>query len=361
MITNFTAEQRQIAQKHFADWETASTSTGPADRELVERAIGLIYEILRLLPPKVLWAASLRQGRQLARHACVTSTSILVEPSWPTDFGGFPLSRSMSGNAIGEWIALRGSLARAGWRRDSLSVQAGLGEHPDVRPREVRLGLGLTPALLGKLTGRRTIHSDDPYYRSGEHIPDLVEIINKALNPSACPWWVFDDVVVIVDRPHLVSVDPDGQWHNPTGPAVCYSDGTEYYFWRGLPVPRSLIVPGWNVAAILNANNLEVRRAGIERMGWETFAEATPLQQVCAPAPDPGNPGYLLHLYDIPSRLAGQFSARLLVCTNATPERDGTRRKFGIMVPPDITTPLHAAGWTFGLTADEYAGVQRAC
>ena len=74
--------------------------------------------------------------------------------------------------------------------------------------------------------------------------------------------------------------------------------------------------------------------------------------------PDPGNPGQHLVLYDIPERLWGS-RIRLLMCANGTPERDGTRRRYGLTVPAHISDPLEAAAWTAGLGKDEYARMVR--
>lgn len=62
----------------------------------------------------------------------------------------------------------------------------------------------------------------------------------------------------------------------------------------------------------------------------------------------------------MPSRIYGE-PVRLLLCDNATPERDGTRRRFGLTVPASIADPIAAAAWTFDLTADEYGAIKRAC
>jgi hypothetical protein len=77
-----------------------------------------------------------------------------------------------------------------------------------------------------------------------------------------------------------------------------------------------------------------------------------------AQVPDPGNPGQHLVLYDVPERLWGD-RIRLLMCTNGTPERDGTRRRYGLKVPARISDPVEAAAWTAGLGKDDYAQMMR--
>jgi hypothetical protein len=132
--------------------------------------------------------------------------------------------------------------------------------------------------------------------------------------------------------------------------------------WNGTRVPRSLIEENWTVKQILDEPNLEVRRCAIEKLGWERLVIEGRFTMVGQPVADPGNPGHELALFDIPPELGPEGEqARLLLCDNATPERDGTRRRFGITVPAEIEDPLSAAAWTFGLGRDEYAALQRAC
>ena len=75
-------------------------------------------------------------------------------------------------------------------------------------------------------------------------------------------------------------------------------------------------------------------------------------------ASDPGNPGFELRLYDLPERVWG-VPTRVLLATNGSPERDGTRRRYGLPVPADVPTAVHAAAWTYGLTGDQYLTMNR--
>jgi hypothetical protein len=130
------------------------------------------------------------------------------------------------------------------------------------------------------------------------------------------------------------------------------------YYWHGTRVPQDLIDGRWTSADILREANAEIRRCGIERMGWDRFVVDARLTPVGAPAPDPGNPGHHLVLYDVPEQLFDE-PVRVLLATNGTVERDGTRRRFGLTVPANIRTPLDAAAWTYGLSSDDYARCQR--
>jgi hypothetical protein len=168
--------------------------------------------------------------------------------------------------------------------------------------------------------------------------------------------------VIIGARPVALHRDARGDLHNPAGPAVTYPDGWGFYAWHGRRVPGWVIVAP-SVEAITAEENVEVRRCAIESLGWDRFIAEAGLVPVTAGAgtahvPDPGNPGQHLVLYDVPERLWGD-RIRLLMCTNGTPERDGTRRRYGLKVPAHISDPVEAAAWTAGLGKDEYARMVR--
>jgi hypothetical protein len=148
--------------------------------------------------------------------------------------------------------------------------------------------------------------------------------------------------------------------------AVAYPDGWGFYAWHGRRVPDWVIVAP-STKAITAEANVEIRRCAIESLGWDRFIAEAGLVPVtagdgknlaAAQVPDPGNPGQHLVLYDVPERLWGS-RMRLLMCSNGTPERDGTRRRYGLAVPTRISDPVEAAAWTAGLGKDEYAQMVR--
>jgi hypothetical protein len=185
-------------------------------------------------------------------------------------------------------------------------------------------------------------------------------------------WWIpMRGAVIMSGRPSALHRDADGQLHCPDGPAIAYPDGWGFHAWHGRRV-EPWVIEEPTVERIAAEGNVEVRRCAIEAIGWGRFTELAglvPVGQVpgsshrstelaSARVPDPGNPGQHLTLYDVPERLWGD-RIRLLMCTNGSAERDGTRRQYGLTVPAHITDPLEAAAWTVGLTGDQYARTQR--
>jgi hypothetical protein len=177
---------------------------------------------------------------------------------------------------------------------------------------------------------------------------------------SAGWWWPHTDFVLVCDRPQLVRTEEvaggERRLHCSDGPAVVWWDGWSLYFWHGTRVPP-WVVQAPSVDAIHAEPNVEVRRCGIEALGWNAYLTGAGLRLVDT-ADDPGNPGFELRLYDVPAEVWGT-PARVLLATNGSPERDGTRRRYGLPVPPDMDTALHAAAWTYGLSREQYAGLAR--
>jgi hypothetical protein len=49
----------------------------------------------------------------------------------------------------------------------------------------------------------------------------------------------------------------------------------------------------------------------------------------------------------------------VLLVTNGSAERDGTRRRYGLPVPVDVPDAVAAAAWTYGLRREQYARMAR--
>lgn len=173
---------------------------------------------------------------------------------------------------------------------------------------------------------------------------------------SAGWWWPFADIAVVCERPSVRRLDREGRLHAEDGPALAYPGGFSAYFWHGRVVPRWAVLEP-TVARIAAEQNVEVRRCAIEALGWSRFTEEAGLTPVdeCA---DPGNAGQRLTLYSVPGKVWG-MAANVLVCTNGTVDLDGSRHTFGLLVPVTVRDALNAAAWGYGLTAEEYAGLER--
>ncbi|WP_308402991.1 DUF6745 domain-containing protein [Streptomyces sp. BV286] len=176
-------------------------------------------------------------------------------------------------------------------------------------------------------------------------------------------WWPGEGVCVMAERTTEVHTEPlpnafhgELRLHRDDGPAVRYGDGTATHALHGTRVP-AWVINAPTADRIHAERNVEVRRSAIERIGWGAYIEQAALRHV-ATAADPGNTGSDLHLYDVPRELWGR-PARLLLVVNGSVEPDGSHRRYGLSVPSHFDDPVAAAGWSYGLSGEQYAQLVR--
>ncbi|WP_331280450.1 DUF6745 domain-containing protein [Rhodococcus sp. UNC23MFCrub1.1] len=175
-------------------------------------------------------------------------------------------------------------------------------------------------------------------------------------------WWAFDNVCVMSERPGILQTEPlpgavhnERRLHGQNEPAVQFADG------RSVHVDHGTIVPEWVIAEptverIARERNIEVRRCAIERIGWDVYIDEAGLELVDR-TDDPGNAGAPLSLYATPTSWVDDGGILLVV--NGSVDRDGRRRRYGLPVPNGMTSALDAAGWTYGITGDDYSCLVR--
>lgn len=169
-----------------------------------------------------------------------------------------------------------------------------------------------------------------------------------ALRSGLWLYWVTERAVVAVPRPALRLLDDS--LHCADGPAVWWPDGARYFFWRGVQVPEAVVTRPETLTAalILAERNAEVRRVMVERVGYERFlleSGARPMHQ------DETGTLYRIEMPDDEPLV-------LVHVVNATPEPDGSRRRFFLRVPPDMVLAKQAVAWTFALAEAEYRPVE---
>jgi hypothetical protein len=161
-------------------------------------------------------------------------------------------------------------------------------------------------------------------------------------------WFSFrKDIATALEHPAEIHTNRSGQLHNAAGPAVRFADGWSAYLLEGVVVPAEAIEDpqGFDAHAALQHDNLEVRRVLLQHLGWDRLIRGSGLTPV---ADD--HHGRLWHL-----PVPGSEPVLLLEVENATPEPDGTHRRYFVRVPPYMSTPRGATAWTFGLSEREYA------
>ncbi|MCF6525273.1 hypothetical protein HOY81_19645 [Streptomyces sp. JJ36] len=383
------------------EWLARGLSTEPADRPVAEAAVARLYHLLGAPEPEFHWvpspAAALPVLREAGHDFGAAGPETVAPPARHTDW---PLAARLASLAS----ELRDRMDARVARRARPSVGIPLLETVGSRSVDEALERGvpwevilrsvvhdplrrtlvdavrapLRAALLPPAAGAASMTwfgQHDAYWvadhdiraRVGASAPpgrDAAPLgLWTDLARSAGWWWPRDRLCVLSERPSAVHTEPlrddahgERRLHRPDGPAVEYADGTRGYALHGTHVPE-WVVHDPSVERIHAEPNVEIRRSAIERLGWDTYIRQAGLRRV-GRAPDPGNPGGLLDLYDAPRRLLGR-PARLLLVVNGSAEADGGRRRYGLTVPDHFDDPVAAAGWTYGLAPEQYARLVR--
>jgi hypothetical protein len=352
-----------------AGWLSHALCTEPADRDAAEGAIADLYALLDRPRPAFVWVSSPAAAGEVLPPAPLTLHS---DGPWPLEsqlatlvstlrerLGAHPDPYAQPPSdpvaALHAGASLRSVLdvgVRGALRRVVQESIAGA----------VR---GAAPALPGLTwygqhdadwVAHYDVHRRVVGARFGA--ADAAQLDLWATLVRSCGWWwPREGVCVVAERPAVLRTEPvpgsaygEVRLHDAAGPAVVFRDGWTVHSWHGTRVP-SWVIDRPTVEQIAAERNVEVRRCAIERIGWAAFIAMAGLVLV-GRAPDPGNPGCELRLYDMPPN-------RLLLAVNGSVERDGTRRRYGLRVPSWFDDPIDAAGWTYGLTGAQYAQLQR--
>ncbi len=312
----------------FSEWLKHAFRTDPADRAAAEDAITRLYALLGEPPPEFVWVPS--------PNAAVP---YLPPPQALSTGGPLPPEARLANRAA----ALRE-------RRRGLP-----GELRQTAKESVA---GLIRAAIPHPFGLHWYGQQDVYWV----VPDTGDPeaeLWATLVRSCGWWWPRDGVCVVSERPLALRTEPAGDGHRlhcATGPAVVYPDGWAVHVWHGTRVP-SWVIENPTADRINREFNVEVRRCAVEHLGWAAYIDQGGLK-LLSRAPDPGNPGCELRLYTLPPQ-KWHAPSRLLLAVNGSVERDGTRRRYGLRVPAEFDHPLDAAGWSYGLSGAQYAGLLR--
>ncbi|WP_280233724.1 DUF6745 domain-containing protein [Nocardia cyriacigeorgica] len=332
-------------------WFGRILSTEPADRKAAEAAISEIYELAGLGPPRFRWVTSPLIARSTGEPGAKTEIRPASVSEHPVVqylsriLGRTRVTVGMSRQAYDDWAATLAPFEHYVTGPLSTFWNSTLGR--------IIAAADPPPSSMSRTTthcASGAVWADFPPNRAPERARAWE--LWAAVAATCGPWWPEKNLCVVSERPETLrteEVDDLGQvrLHCADGPAVRYADGWELYFWHGTRVP-SWVITDPTAEAIDRETNIEVRRCAIERLGWPAYLEESGMALLTT-APDPGNHGFELMLYDL-SR-----NQRVLVAVNGSVERDGTRRRYGLTVPGYLSDPVDAAAWTYGLTGPQYA------
>ncbi|MCG5220207.1 DUF6745 domain-containing protein [Streptosporangium soli] len=353
--------QREAAEIR-EEWLGRALSTLPADRPAAEAAVSGLYSLIGLAPPRFHWVSSPVAALTTVPPGMRPRPSETVErlSEWPLPPRLSSLMRQLCRelDAQVRWVhqgmdrmirhEVRSSLSRS--TDGSLFMSLRAAHDPQL---VMRTGWYDTQCASW------VAHYDALRRTAGVFFaPEQTRQFELwATVARSCGWWwPREDVCVISERPVAVHTEVFGdsgevRLHHADGPAMRYADGWDVHAWHGTRVPAWVITDP-DVRRISREANVEVRRCAIEHIGWSSYIDQAGLRLV-ASAPDPGNPGSELRLYDM------RAETKVLLAVNGSVERDGHRRRYGLTVPGFFDDPIAAAGWTYGLPAEQYALLAR--
>ncbi|WP_433833496.1 DUF6745 domain-containing protein [Actinoplanes sp. CA-015351] len=323
-------------------WRRPLDPHHPVDPAAAEAALTMMYEFLKVPMPPVLWVDSPGAATELLRDAGemlpaaegyrsgqyrIDGLDPMPGQSWLIEGIGWTLGQEVDesalalvaelmGTELGSWYAppVEGSHGYGTLSPSASAIRATV-----FADRSVRAGYDawLTAYWVGFYDAIGQAGLIEYWPAAQERLDALMALADS----GAGWWWPFRDRCVVSLRPvemateHVASArGPVIRPHRADGPAMTFLDGWTRYAWRGVPVPESLIEQGWTAERLLReAGNPELRRCAIERLGWHRFLDATGLQPMTPPVPDPSRPGRTLALYDVPRNLVQRGGVRVLV------------------------------------------------
>jgi hypothetical protein len=86
---------------------------------------------------------------------------------------------------------------------------------------------------------------------------------------------MHEEFCMVSDFPEVLRVDEQNRPHCETGPSHRWRDGWSLYHWHGTRVPARWIEDRQNLSGseVMAEPNLEVRRSGIEILGWSRIID----------------------------------------------------------------------------------------
>ena len=371
-------EHVAVCEAQTDRWMTAGLSTERCDRPAVEAAVRRVYESAGLsVPGVVVWMDS-PLGGALAAEALHREGQFRGQLKGQLRVQLGSQLRGQLGSQLRDQLGdqLSSQLRDQGQLRGQLGGQLGGQLWGQLKGQ---LGGQLSSQLRDQFRGQL----GDQFWEqlwlafSSWHDAFWMALYTVALPATGLPldplldaladlttmvgyWWPLGGAVILAERPTAIHRDGQGRLHSTTGPALEWADGHTLHAVGGVRVDADIVERPETITAerILTHGNAEQRRVMIDLRGWDWFTTAADLRLVDE-APDPGNTGETIALYDLPEQVYDE-PVRVLLCTNASLERDGTRRRFGLTVPADCTTAVGAAAWTFGTDEATYGSLVRA-
>lgn len=308
-LTKLTQEQTDQIPGWVEKWVSASLDVRPTNKPLVEGGIRDCYKFAGLdEPKKIIWVES-------------------------------PIKAICVGPSIESFMQSGCSLEKA--------IQRALSGETDRVAVQKNWHLYFGGAMWSSWSAYLTFFKDVVKLEAPGNTWRMEEAFTNA--QSAGWWWPHSEFVVISERHSHISLNPQGELHSPTGPAISWPDGWGLYSLNGIVVPEWVVMDPQADRIIKDLPNTEQRRVAFAHLGWENAIEHLGLSVIDA-HPDPK----IGTLYTLPTSVVEQGQATLLLAENGSPDMDGTYRMYGLLASGTAKTAIEAQASLAQLTVEEW-------
>jgi len=346
MIQQLMPEQVRMLETHYREWRAVATRSGPADRNVVQSAIGKLYTASGHDWPSFVWCESAREllmslAKTLGRFGLVPLRDSLLQPL------------RLEASEVEARKCFRPML----WGLGTVPFERFFDQQPalvmETLPQSLRrLMVGCLNEMCIGLELDWISHHDFCDRQLGVKYESerrkrirLWSEIGKS-----CYWWApYETTCFVSDRPTEIHLDARERLHNLRGPAMAFSDGWSLYAIHGSFVSGRLVMHP-NEAGLEDLpldENLEVLHATIEMLGHERFLAAAKAQLV---QEDDFGRLHRIQFHDYEPLL-------MVEVVNATPDPDGTVRHHLLRVPPETESAHQGVAWSFGRRRGDYGPV----
>jgi len=369
--------------KEYLDrWAAAHLSCEPADRAAAEEGVRDAYASAGLAPPqRIVWCGG---PLEIAKHLAAASSDDVIGANVKaqifdqvrTRVGTFAeifwkevviaatqlANHKTVGAAIDEYN--RSKTVSAAVNRTVRTAADDALSGLWLRARHVALRLRGQPRLLPRsgfhevAVGPHDVASLGVY----EYLHDVLGW-QEPTQPMRGLWqiaksagWIVphEHACWISERPQILRTDGRARLHCADGPALQYRDGWSAYVWKGSQVPAWTIQHPERITRSDLANTFEpvLRNCMIEIMTPERFINCGAPARVSE-----DDTGVLWRkFWGYRGVTVGSWTAVEVV--NGTAETDGSRKRYFLRVPSRMRTAREAVAWTYGLTGEQYAGLE---
>ena len=345
-VEKLTSEQIAKFPEYVKKWTDIGLSTQPADRPRAEAAIRYMYRAAKLPAPRIIWTTSpLVSG--LAR-------AILNNSVWASV--GASVGDSVRDSVWDSvWASVRASVRDSVWAsvgasvRDSVWASVGASVWASVRDSvrdsvgaSVRASVGdsvrdsvgasvrdsVRASVYGQhdagwLAFHRYFYEQCGLRNETKKLAGLWELCQSA-------GWILPhkNICWVSERHSTLNRDDRGRLHSVDSPALAYPDGWALYYWHGIAVTEKIIMQPESITVeqIDTEENAEVRRVMVEQYNRVRGDDGAFIRYAGGVKVDTA-PAHGVTLWQ-------RRDVFMLEMINATPEPDGSRKRYWMRVDP---------------------------